>query len=324
MYSYGQPSSEGGPTEGTPNTFIWGFRAVGGSPLIPPTLTLTPDAAASAVGGAHGVTATLRASDGAAVAGAEIVFLVGGANSAAGAGTTNGDGQAGFSYTGANAGTDTITACLDSNNNGGCDPGEVGDSASKTWEAPTQPPVIEPPVPPQPELGKTFVAGKVSGTIRIRGRNGRFRTLGAAEEIPMGTTVDATKGRVRLTSAANARGATQTADFYRGQFKVTQTRGRRPVTQLALNARLRCGSGRASTAQRRRKVRRLWGDGKGSFRTRGRHGAATVRGTIWLTEDRCTTTRFRVRRGSITVRDFVKKRNKVVRRGRSYVVRKKR
>ena len=71
-------------------------------------------------------------------------------------------------------------------------------------------------------------------------------------------------------------------------------------------------------------MRRLWGNGKGSFRTRGRHGAATVRGTIWLTEDRCTTTRFRVRRGSITVRDFVKKRNKVVRRGRSYVVRKKR
>ena len=45
-------------------------------------------------------------------------------------------------------------------------------------------------------------------------------------------------------------------------------------------------------------MRHLWGDGKGDFQTRGRGAAATVRGTIWLTEDRCDGTLVRVRRGS--------------------------
>ena len=128
---------------------------------------------------------------------------------------------------------------------------------------------------------------------------------------------------MRLQSVANRAGALQTADFYQGQFVVTQTRGSRPITELKLNAKLSCGSG-ASTSQKRRKVRRLWGDGKGRFRTSGRHGAATVRGTRWLTEDRCDTTKFTVRRGSITVRDFVKRKNRVVKRGKSYVIRKRR
>ena len=34
-------------------------------------------------------------------------------------------------------------------------------------------------------------------------------------------------------------------------------------------------------------VRRLWAQGKGRFRTRGRYSAAAVRGTNWLTADRC-------------------------------------
>ena len=68
-------------------------------------------------------------------------------------------------------------------------------------------------------------------------------------------------------------------------------------------------------------MRRLWGDGKGRFRTRGRHGAATVRGTKWLTEDRCTSTKVSVKRGTVLVRDFVKKKNKIVKKGQSYVAR---
>jgi hypothetical protein len=43
----------------------------------------------------------------------------------------------------------------------------------------------------------------------------------------------------------------------------------------------------------------LWGSGKGQFRTKGRYAAATVRGTIWLTADRCDGTFVRVRRGVI-------------------------
>jgi hypothetical protein len=41
-------------------------------------------------------------------------------------------------------------------------------------------------------------------------------------------------------------------------------------------------------------VRQLWGNGKGSFRTRGRYATATVRGTNWLTADRCDGRQVRV------------------------------
>ena len=151
-------------------------------------------------------------------------------------------------------------------------------------------PAAPPPPPPTPELRKSFVAGKVSGTIRVKGKNGRFRTLGANESIPLGSEVDATKGKVRITSAADAAGKTQSALFFHGAFVITQTKGSKPVTQLALSSKLSCTStrkGRASQSARKRKVRRLWGDGKGRFRTKGRHGAATVRGTKWLTQDSC-------------------------------------
>jgi len=68
-------------------------------------------------------------------------------------------------------------------------------------------------------------------------------------------------------------------------------------------------------------VRALWGDGKGSFRTRGRFAAATIRGTRWLTADRCDGTLVRVVKGSVTVRDLLKRKSLVVKRAKRYVAR---
>jgi len=48
-----------------------------------------------------------------------------------------------------------------------------------------------------------------------------------------------------------------------------------------------------------------------------------VRGTIWLTEDRCNGTLVRVRRGSVSVRDLVKRKTVIVKRGKSYFARAK-
>src|SRR3954447_1777328 len=328
MYSYGQPnvldgadadSLPDGPAQGEPNTFIWGFRAVGGRPLIPPSLSLDPPAASAPVGSATGVTATLRDNDGAPVPGAELVFAAAGANPGGAQRTTDAAGHASFGYIGANAGDDTVTACLDSNSNGACDPAEVAATASRSWQAPQ----VATEQPPEPVQGKSVVVGKVSGTIRIRLRNGKFRTLRADQSIPLGSTIDATKGRVRLTSAAGG-GKTQTADFYKGQFKITQTRGKKPVTQLELNGTLSCGKARkASAARKRKKVRSLWGDGHGRFRTKGRRAAATVRGTKWLTTDTCDSTKITVKRGVVQVRDFAKRKNVTVKQGHSYVARKK-
>ena len=53
--------------------------------------------------------------------------------------------------------------------------------------------------------------------------------------------------------------------------------------------------GKAAAAQTKKaKKRKLWGDGKGAFRTTGKYSAATVRGTKWLVEDSCAGTLTRV------------------------------
>jgi hypothetical protein len=67
-------------------------------------------------------------------------------------------------------------------------------------------------------------------------------------------------------------------------------------------------------------VRRLWGRGVGRFRTRGRYAAATVRGTIWLTEDYCNGTLVRVVEGAVSLRDLVAGETVIVRAGSSYFV----
>ena len=57
-------------------------------------------------------------------------------------------------------------------------------------------------------------------------------------------------------------------------------------------------------------VRQIWGNGKGHFTTKGRYGAASVRGTYWLTRDRCDGTLIIVRRGVVAV--FINKTGKTV------------
>jgi hypothetical protein len=70
-------------------------------------------------------------------------------------------------------------------------------------------------------------------------------------------------------------------------------------------------------------VRRLWGTASGRFRTKGRSASAVVRGTTWLTEDRCTGTLVRVTAGSVTVRDQVRRRSIVVKAPGSYFARRR-
>jgi hypothetical protein len=338
VFSYGQPSTPDGDDpdtlpdgrdQGKPNTFIWGFRAVGGRPIIAPTLSLAPRSGSGQTGSGTGVTATLDDVDGNPVPNAEIVFAVAGANPGGAKRATDDNGQASFGYTGANAGNDTITACLDSNANGRCDAGEVADSVGRSWSAPAPPPSNggvqgQTTQSPEPVLGQSVVAGAVSGTVKVKGKNGKFHTLGADEALPLGTTIDATKGRVKVTSASGPGGATQSADFYQGAFVITQTGGSKPITQLALVGALSCSKkSKASAAAKKKKVRRLWGDGHGSFRTKGKRAAATVRGTKWLTEDRCDSTKVTVKRGIVLVRDFVKRKNFLIRKGHSYVARAK-
>jgi hypothetical protein len=100
----------------------------------------------------------------------------------------------------------------------------------------------------------------------------------------------------------------------------------KPMTVVTLRGgsfaacKQRTASGTRSTAKTKPKaVRRLWGRGKGHFRTRGRYSSGTVRGTYWVTIDRCDGTRTYVRDGVVSVWDFVLKKKVRVTTGHGYL-----
>jgi hypothetical protein len=181
-----------------------------------------------------------------------------------------------------------------------------------------------PPVP-----GKSVAVGVVSGKVFVTSKAGKRTRLTGGATIAVGSKVDTRQGRVRLTSAATGTGTTtQTADFYQGTFAVRQSlpKGNRAAaltTDIVLTgaSRSQCGGGsaRAAAVSKKKKVlSKLWGNGKGKFRTKGKYSSATVRGTIWLTEDRCDGTLTTVKRGSVSVRDRRRHKTVIVKAGHSY------
>jgi hypothetical protein len=192
-----------------------------------------------------------------------------------------------------------------------------------------------PPVP-----GRSVVVGVVSGQVFVTAAAGKRTRLEGSSNIPVGAQVDTRKGRVRLTSAATGAGTTtQTADFYQGTFKVRQSvpKGNRAAaltTDIVLAgeaSRSQCASARGASAAAVSKKKgphavlgKLWGNGKGKFRTNGKYSAATVRGTIWLTQDRCDGTLTTVKRGTVSVRDLGRRKTITVKAGHSYLARARR
>ncbi len=142
-------------------------------------------------------------------------------------------------------------------------------------------------------------------------------------QIPVGSVIDTTKGEINLVSAADKGGAVQNAWFYSGIFKVGQRSDQ--TTELTLaGPKLSCPKGKkASSSAKKPKTRKLWGNGKGKFRTKGGFSSATVRGTRWVVIDRCDGTLTQVKEGSVLVRDFKKRKNVIVRAGKQYLARKK-
>ena len=180
---------------------------------------------------------------------------------------------------------------------------------------------------PPPQLGRTANVAPVRGSPRIRlPGTSSFVPLAAGRQIPFGTEIDTSSNRWRIrVQTARPGGGTQTRTqdgvFYAGRFILTQARS--GLTTQRLTEPLGCSRGPAYGAAKRKRKRRLWGDAKGTFRTRGSFAAATVRGTVWLVEDRCDGTLTRVKRGTVTVRDLVRKRTVIVRAGHSYFARAK-
>jgi FG-GAP-like repeat/FG-GAP repeat len=218
----------------------------------------------------------------------------------------------------------------------------------------TQPAAAPAPLPagppPPPVPGKSVVLRVVSGKVLIKypagkappgGSTTKFGPLTGAVNVPMGSIIDTTKGRIALTSAADTAGKkTQTAEFYDGIFQVKQSvpkkKPKKPtalITDLVMKgeiARSQCaplkGARSAALDAKKKKgpksvLGKLWGNGKGKFRTNGKYSSATVRGTIWLVQDRCDGTLTTVKRGTVSVRDIKRKKTVSVKAGHSYLAR---
>jgi hypothetical protein len=146
----------------------------------------------------------------------------------------------------------------------------------------------------------------VKGQVLVRTpRAPSFVLLNTRQTIPLGSTIDTSKGRVRLVSAASTQGKIQSGVFNGGAFVVTQDRS--ATTDLRLvggKSRRVCakaGSGATGFAASLSStvLQTLHGHAHGRFRTTGRYGSATVRGTDWTTVDRCSGTQIIANAGNV-------------------------
>ena len=186
---------------------------------------------------------------------------------------------------------------------------------------PADPAAIE--LPAEPVMGETLGAkpGKGEVEVKLPGAD-EFTTLDSTEMIPMGSTVDATDGLVEIVVQSDEAGTRQAAVVTGSQFQVTQTTPtltapaytdftmRGGDFSYCMDSRNRArGDGPTARAAGKRRTsggvaRGLWSSAKGRFRTRGRHSAATVRGTRWAIVDRCKSTTVKVFEGVVDVEDF--------------------
>jgi hypothetical protein len=107
-----------------------GVNCAQGATPVTYALDLEPPAASNQVGTPHSVTATLTDQNGDPVADAPVQFTVTGANPGTDTEPTDDSGVATFSYTGANTGSDQISACYDADATPPC---EAVASATADW-----------------------------------------------------------------------------------------------------------------------------------------------------------------------------------------------
>ena len=197
------------------------------------------------------------------------------------------------------------------------------------------------PTPNAPSLGKSFdVSAKGLVLIKL---HGKFVPLTELRQIPAGTVVNALHGTLSLTTAGSlpatheeaktkkkprqgqdpernlwrrrlqghpgSRSGLATVSLVEGAFKGAPT-----------FASCKAHKGKASAAAVSQKVLQLLNaSSHGKFRTKGRYAAATVRGTIWTTADRCDGTLVHSIKDSVMVNDLVRHKTVIVRAGHSYL-----
>jgi len=201
---------------------------------------------------------------------------------------------------------------------------------------PTPPLGVSPPV-----LGKRVVARPRLGTVLVRlpGAS-RFVPLTAIANLPMGAELDVADGSVVVYYATSPTGKRAKGIVTGGRFVVGQAaqydHGQRPGEMTLSGPLYGCDASpqtqvrdgaqdaRAHAAAHARHGRRLKVRARGRIRTRGRYGAATVRGTRWTIIDRCAThprpgTLVVVSKGLVAVRSFVLRKTVLVPAGKRFL-----
>jgi hypothetical protein len=181
-----------------------------------------------------------------------------------------------------------------------------------------------PPPPPKPGVAVNVEADSGVVLVKVPGSTA-FATLQGGAQVPVGSTVDASKGKMGLTSSGGQ------SDFSKGAFKVTEPKvaGGVRVTSLALTGgnfgacpkkvKRKTASVSSASAAAPKVIRQLVGNGKGRFRTTGRLAAATVRGTGWTIQDRCDGTLVKVTKGVVAVTNLKTHKVVLVKAGKSYL-----
>jgi hypothetical protein len=185
--------------------------------------------------------------------------------------------------------------------------------------------ILNDDIPPPPEPGEVNVIPTGGGgqCVAVKGGSG-CEPLEAGEQIDVEDVlyVNPRGSKVIVQSIAG------NTVFYGGRFDIAEigADGSKPIVVLRLvggNFKQKCGTGNRATAglsaqAKKKPVRRLWGKGKGRFRTRGRYSSGTVRGTNWVTTDFCDGTNTRVVAGVVRVYDLVLKKWILLNAGESY------
>ena len=221
-------------------------------------------------------------------------------------------------------GAATLSAAVQSD----FDPNEANNAATATITV-LQPGAVPPPPPPPAQAGIFNAIG--TGAILVNG------VAHAADEIfqlNSGDAVDVTDGVLTFTAADGSYGSFSSsqpqprrrlasvgraAANLPARFAVSQPASGGPTALMLTGGDFSSCGARRSEAASKKPIRQLWGSAKGTFKTTGRYASATVRGTIWLVQDRCDGTLTTVLEGTVDVLDATRAKTVAVPAGRSYL-----
>ena len=170
-----------------------------------------------------------------------------------------------------------------------------------------------------PVLGQQAEIAPLSGSVLVRPPGSKhFVRVKTVQPLRYGAVVHATRGHIQVI-AATPGGGFQSGEFYAGGFNLSQLHSGYVQAQLT-GKPAGCTKKPGANIARKRTLS-LWGHVKGHYSTRGNYGSASVQGTIWLTENRCSGTFFHVVEGTLKIRDFVKHKTIILHAGHSYLAR---